>query len=207
LISRLRRQFNEPLDFLAEQLPPLSQFVPEEVFLNVAGPVNVLEAARQMIGNAREEVHVSLWAPELDDLQPALASAAERGTHVFGMLYSASAPLPPGTWLRHSYEEIVGRRIGGRMLSLVTDSPEALVARFPDGGDAAGVRTRNPVLTLVVSEYLHHDLVLQRAQINIGFDEWDRWWQADPELRGTILGRAFDKHHDEQSGGGLFWDE
>jgi hypothetical protein len=46
------------------------------------------------------------------------------------------------------------------------------------------------VLTLIVQEYLHHDLVLQRAQINIGFDEWDRWWQADPDLRTTILGTA-----------------
>jgi hypothetical protein len=29
--------------------------------------------------------------------------------------------------------------------------------------------------------------VLQRAQIAIGFGEWDRWWQADPELRGIII--------------------
>jgi hypothetical protein len=56
------------------------------------------------------------------------------------------------------------------------------------------VRTRNPVLTLIVSEYLHHDLVLQRAQIDIGFDEWDRWWLADPELRGQILGRALGRN-------------
>jgi len=23
-----------------------------------------------------------------------------------------------------------------------------------------------------------------------GFDEWDRWWQADPTVRAEILGRA-----------------
>ena len=49
------------------------------------------------------------------------------------------------------------------------------------------MRTRNPVLALIAREYLHHDLVLQRAQIAIGFGEWDRWWQADPELRGIII--------------------
>ena len=81
-------------------------------------------------------------------------------------------------------------RVGGRMLTLVTDSTEALVAHIPTKGDATAVRTGSPVLTLIVQEYLHHDLVLQRAQINIGFDEWDRWWQADPDLRTTILGRA-----------------
>ena len=49
------------------------------------------------------------------------------------------------------------------------------------------MRTRNPVLALIAREYLHHDLVLQRAQIAIGFGEWDQWWQADPELRGIII--------------------
>jgi hypothetical protein len=24
-------------------------------------------------------------------------------------------------------------------------------------------------------------------QLAIGFDEWDRWWQADPDLRTIIL--------------------
>ena len=78
------------------------------------------------------------------------------------------------------------------MLSLVVDGSEALIARFTDG-TAAGVRTRNPVLTLIVSEYLHHDIVLQRAQMSIGFDEWDRWWTADPELRAEILGEVMER--------------
>jgi hypothetical protein len=106
------------------------------------------------------------------------------------MLYSDDEQLPHGRWLRHSYEEIVANRIGGRMLTLVADSAEALIARVPRHGEASAVRTRSPVLTCIVQEYLHHDLVLQRAQINIGFDEWDRWWQADPDLRSTILGTA-----------------
>ena len=43
------------------------------------------------------------------------------------------------------------------------------------------------MLALITREYLHHDIVLQRAQIAIGLDEWDRWWQADPDLRTIIL--------------------
>ena len=50
---------------------------------------------------------------------------------------------------------------------------------MPDEGEANAVRSRNPVMTLIVREYLHHDSVLQRAQLMIGFDEWDRWWTAD----------------------------
>ena len=45
------------------------------------------------------------------------------------------------------------------------------------------------MLALIAQEYLHHDLVLQRAQLAIGFDEWDRWWQGDPDMRTIILAR------------------
>ena len=71
------------------------------------------------------------------------------------------------------------------------------VAHIPRLGQASAVRTRNPVLALVTQEYLHHDIVLQRAQLQIGFDEWDRWWQADPDLRTLILGRSLET--DERS--------
>ena len=83
------------------------------------------------------------------------------------------------------------------MLTLVSDVREALIARIPRRGDPSAVRTRSPVLTLIVQEYLHHDLVLQRAQINIGFDEWDRWWQADPDLRTVILGSTLQRGRDD----------
>jgi hypothetical protein len=103
------------------------------------------------------------------------------------MLYGAEEPPPVGSWLVHSYQQIVADRIGGRMLTVVADREEALIAHIPRRGEASAVRTRNPVLALIAQEYLHHDLVLQRAQLAIGFDEWDRWWQADPDLRSIIL--------------------
>ena len=190
LVDRLRRRFNEPLDYLAEKLPQLAEHVEDEVFLSVSGESTILDSARRLVSAAEEELNISLWESELDGLRAHIAAAAARGVRIFGMLYAATGDEPDGTWLRHSYEEIVGNRVGGRMLTLVADGAEALVARLRDDGGADGVRTRNPVLTLIVSEYLHHDLVLQRAQIDIGFDEWDRWWLADPELRGQILGRA-----------------
>ena len=190
LVARLRKHYNDPIDYLEQALPPLSTFEPSEAFLNVTGLAAIREAASSIIDAAGEDVHLSLWSEDLDALRRALETAHRRGVSIFGMLYSDDEELPAGRWLRHSYEEIVANRIGGRMLTLVADTSEALIARIPRRGDASAVRTRSPVLTLIVQEYLHHDLVLQRAQINIGFDEWDRWWQADPDLRSTILGTA-----------------
>jgi Cd2+/Zn2+-exporting ATPase len=193
LMARLRTRYNEPIDFLTDALPTLAAAPPaDEAFLTVTGLDSVREAARAILDSAQGAANLSLWREDADYLRDPLAAAVDRGVRVFGMLYGDESELPPGRWLHHSYEEIVLNRIGGRMLTLVADSAEALIARIPVLADATGVRTRSPVLTLIVQEYLHHDLVLQRAQINIGFDEWDRWWQADPDLRATILGSTLE---------------
>lgn len=189
VIARLRRRFVAPLDFLGEALPKLTAKQPPEPFLTVSGLPALLAGVRSILDDARAEIHISCWSEDLSEISDALAAADARGVKVFGMLYGEAMP-PPGSWLRHHYVDIVAGRVGGRFLALVADEREALIARMPRDGAATAVRSRNPVMTLIVQEYLHHDSIMQRAQIAIGFEQWDRWWQADPEARAEILGRV-----------------
>lgn len=190
LIKRFRAQFSEPLDYLEQSLPSLGAFVPSTEVLTVSGLDAILENSRYIVNRAQNEVFVSVWAEDLDDLRDALVQADTRGVNVFAMLYGEDSTLEVGSWLHHGYGEIVSERLQGRMLTVAADHEEALIAHIPRRGEATGVRTRNPVPTLVAQEYLHHDLVLRRAQISIGFDQWDAWWQADPDLRALFLGDA-----------------
>ncbi len=190
LIKRFRAQFSEPLDYLERSLPSLGAFVPSTEVLTVSGLDAILENSRYIVNRAQKEVFVSVWAEDLGDLRDALVQADTRGVSVFAMLYGEDSALEVGSWLHHGYGEIVSERLQGRMLTVAADHEEALIAHIPRRGEATGVRTRNPVLTLVAQEYLHHDLVLRRAQISIGFDQWDAWWQADPDLRALFLGDA-----------------
>jgi HTH-type transcriptional regulator, sugar sensing transcriptional regulator len=189
LVARLRKHYNEPLDFLGEELPKVQTAEPSEPFLTVPGISAMHDAALALIEGAQVEIHISCWQVELEALEGALTAAHDRGVRIFGMLYG-EADRPPGSWLQHHYEDIVADRVGGRLLALVADDREALIARVPNDGEANAVRSRNPVMTLIVKEYLHHDSVLQRAQLQFGSKEWDSWWTADPETRTEILGRA-----------------
>jgi predicted transcriptional regulator len=193
LMHRLRDDFEEPLDFLEKTLPGLATFEPAPEVLTVSGVEAIRENSRFIVGGAREELYISIWLDDIADLAEELTAAHERGVRIFGMFYGDELPFEAGSWLTHGYRQIVSDRIGGRLLTLVADGEEALVAHIPGRGAASAVRTRNPVLALITREYLHHDIVLQRAQIAIGLDEWDRWWQADPDLRTIILsGRPMD---------------
>jgi len=187
LMHRLRADFEEPLDYLETTLPTLVTFEPAAEVLTVSGVEAIRENSRFIVGGAREELYISIWVDDIGDLADELTIAHERGVRIFGMFYGDELPVGSGSWLTHGYRQIVSDRIGGRLLTLVADGEEALVAHIPRHGAASAVRTRNPVLALITREYLHHDIVLQRAQIAIGLDEWDRWWQADPDLRTIIL--------------------
>jgi sugar-specific transcriptional regulator TrmB len=187
LVHRFRGEFEEPIEYLEKTLPALAAFEPASEVLTVAGLDAIRENSRYIVDGAVEEVYVSVWSEDIAYLADELAAAHERGVRIFGMLYGTEQPLDIGSWLVHSYQQIVADRIGGRMLTVVADREEALIAHIPRHGEASAVRTRNPVLVLIGQEYLHHDLVLQRAQLAIGFDEWDRWWQADADLRTIIL--------------------
>jgi sugar-specific transcriptional regulator TrmB len=191
LIHRLRQEFGEPIDYLEQVLPGLAVFEPATEVLTVAGLDAIRENSSYIVDGAAGEIYLSVWADDVEYLTESLSAAAGRGVRIFGMLYGAEAPVV-GSWLTHSYQQIVADRIGGRMITLVADREEALIAHIPRSGPASAVRTRNPVLALIAQEYLHHDIVLQRAQFQIGFDEWDRWWQADPDLRTMILGRSLE---------------
>ena len=65
----MRKHYNDPLDFLAEELPRVQTIEPSEPFLTVAGPSATHEAARALIEAATDELHISCWESDLDALR------------------------------------------------------------------------------------------------------------------------------------------
>ena len=189
VLHKLRERFSKPLDYLEATLPTIVITEPEPDVLQVASRDAIIDHARVIIRNAKGELYLSLWSENLDPLRSDLAAADERGVRIFGMLYGQGT-LEVGWWQNHSYTGTVASRIGGRMLTLVADGSEALIAHMPERGDPSAVRTRNPVLCLVAEEYLIHDLTLQKAKTMTGYEEWDQWLRADEQVRALTVGRT-----------------
>jgi sugar-specific transcriptional regulator TrmB len=189
LIRRLRKQFMTPLDYLEEALPNLAVRGPDPEIVTISNWDVICDNARAIIDRAVEEIHISTWDENLDELRAALIAASDRGVKVFAMIYGEGT-LEVGSSQNHSYQEIVAARIGGHMLSIVVDGHEALIGHLPDHGEPSAIRTRSPVVCLMVDEYLRHDFVLQKAKAITGFDSWDRWWRSDADVRTLMLGSA-----------------
>lgn len=189
LLKRYREKYARPLEHLEAALPKLATQQPDPDVLQISGSESVLEHACAILDRASTEVFISLWAENLERLRPALAAADDRGVGLFTMIYG-NGELDVGTHLHHSYRDTIAKRIGGHMLTIVADGAEALIAHMPEVGGSMAVHTRNPVLCLLAEEYLRHDLILQKAKTMTGFEEWDRWLQADATVRSVMVGRA-----------------
>lgn len=189
LMHKLRERYMTPLDYLDMTLPTMVSGDPEPDIITVSSLDAIVDHARALVRGATEEIYLSMWAENVDALRQDLLDADARDVAIFGMLYGDEA-LDVGWWQRHSYLETVASRIGGRMLTLVADGSEALIAHMPERGDPSAVRTSNPVLCLVAEEYLIHDMTLQKAKTMTGYEEWDRWLRSDDRVRALTLGRT-----------------
>jgi HTH-type transcriptional regulator, sugar sensing transcriptional regulator len=189
LLHQLREQYTEPLEYLEEHLRNLTTTDPEPKILFVGGLEAMVEHARSIIRGCSETLYLSVWQEELDAVSDVILEAGRRNVQIAGMLYGPERP-EVGWWQCHSYQETVSSRTRGRMLTVVADGAEALIAHVPDSGSPSGVRTQNPVLVLVAEEYLVHDLTLQKAKTMTGYDEWDKWLRSDDQVRKLTLGRT-----------------
>ena len=191
LLHKLRERYTKPLNYLDEMLPTLGSGDPEPVVLQVESLDAIVDHARAIVRGAQTEIFLSIWEENVEPLLADLEGADARGVRIAGMFYGSGLRVPSmGWWQRHSYRETVASRIRGRMLTMVADGSQALIAHMPEQGNASAVRTSNPVLCLVAEEYLIHDLTLQKAKTMTGYDEWDEWLRSDDEVRSLTLGRT-----------------
>jgi HTH-type transcriptional regulator, sugar sensing transcriptional regulator len=189
LLYKLRERYSKPLAYLEETLPTLEVATPDPDILQLQGIEAIIDNARAIVRAARHELYLSIWEEFAELFVSDLEDADARGVRIAGMLYGGDTPSV-GWWQLHSYRETVASRIGGRMLTLVGDGGDALIAHVPDRGEASAVRTTSPVLTLVAEEYLIHDLTLQKAKTMTGYAEWDKQLRSDEELKKLTLGRT-----------------
>jgi sugar-specific transcriptional regulator TrmB len=102
LMHRLRDDYVEPLEYLEKTLPGLAAFELAAEVLTVTGLDAIRENSRFIVGDARNEIYISVWSDDIEHLADALRVAHRRGVRIFGMLYGEEIPVDAGSWLAHS---------------------------------------------------------------------------------------------------------
>ena len=200
VLERYRESMNHTLDHLEVELGHLTAFEVDEQVLSMRGELSVLARVREVIDSAHRELYLSLWSEELAPLRHALLDAYARQVRGHIMLYGPVADLEIPHVYHHAHADIVRGRIGGRLLVLVADGTQTVIARFAAASQVYGFSSQNRALALVAQEYLGHDIILECAKERMDRGTWDEWWKSRDDLVEIIIGHELSEHDDTALG-------
>lgn len=190
LMERLRRGMDHTLSYLESALSSLERTSEVDVIWHIRGHDPVLAEILSVIEHARSELWLSIWAPQIAPLTAAVQEAQRRGVRVFSVLFAApSAEL--GLTFHHDYmpPEVVKARMGGQLTIAARDAEEVVIAEFLDIASPWAVKTRDPALVLVATEYVRHDIMIDVIMREFGPERLDAIWRSNPDLVHVVTGR------------------
>ncbi|ALS28649.1 histidine kinase [Paenibacillus sp. 32O-W] len=88
--------------------------------------------------------------------------------------------------------EVVTERTGGRLTIVARDGEEVLIANFSDESATWAVKTCDPVLVLVATEYIRHDIMIEAITARLGPEKLDALWRNNPDLVHVMTGKRND---------------
>jgi len=120
----------------------------------------VLSTALDLIEGAGSSILVSLWDQELVVLKRPLESASARGCCVQVAVYGTTTLSGPQSYdLTLCGNSVLERLMGRRLSTIVVDRCRSLIAEFHQDGSVDAVCTSNPIIGLLVSEYIKSDVL------------------------------------------------
>ena len=160
LLTRLKDDYAQTAENLAEALRDWQPAEPESRFFNIDGQPNILDKVRELLREAKVEVCLNTSLP-LESWHDVLAARAARGVRCIVISAEPPAAVPPAI---EFYPLSVTPCVGMDRLMLVVDDRIALIAGNRHGGKLIGTFTENPVLVEIVAEHINHDLYLSKLQ-------------------------------------------
>lgn len=189
LLKRVRRNMDTTFDFLDKSLGSLEQAVDVNVISHINGYEPVMDEITSLIDGAKQELWISAWEPQTSAIQSHVQQAEERNVKVLSMVFG-NDDCQLGVTFHHDYmpPEVVKHRIGGKLTIIARDKEEVVIAFFLDNSTAWAVKTHDPALVLVATEFIRHDIMIEAITRHFGPAQLDTLWRNNPNLRYVVEG-------------------
>lgn len=189
-IDMLRNQFEQSFSYLAQKLPVLQQEREMDVIWHIRSDEQVLNEIENIISRTEDELWLSVWAPQVPAIKQAVERHLQEHVHVFSVLFGAPE-TNIGVTFHHDYitPEVVEERTRGHLTIVARDGREVLIANFSDKTTTWAVRTQDPVLVLVATEFIRHDIMVEKMTSRFGPEKLNELWRNSPELTHVMTGK------------------
>ncbi|MDM5154264.1 helix-turn-helix domain-containing protein [Bacillus sp. DX1.1] len=190
LMNRMRKDFEKSFDFLDQKLNCLEQERQVDVISHIRSDERILKEISNIIERAEEELWISVWEQQVFQLEALIQQKEQEGVHIFSVLFGAPH-TKIGTTFHHNYmtPDVVKERMGGHLTIVARDGKEVLIANFLDHSTSWAVTTYDPVLVLVATEYVRHDIMVEEITQEFGPNKLDALWRNNSDLVHVVTGK------------------
>jgi len=182
IIARFQQDYNRMLDLLKKRLGEIRQN--REAFnhyiWHLGDRGQILDKIREIVGESRRMIYLSIWKEELQEVEEVLRKAATRGVRMAIVLYGGYQ-AGFGVVYEHRLEEILLREMGERRLALAADDRIVLLGHFGNAGEAFATWTQNRGMVNLAKDYITHDIISLKLVK-----------QFEPQI-GEVFGRKWEK--------------
>ncbi|RXT15427.1 TrmB family transcriptional regulator [Ammoniphilus sp. CFH 90114] len=192
MLQRMRNNLENSMAFLETTLESLERKPDLEVIVHLDGEEQVLQEMTDVIGRTQEELWISVWEPQVERIKRAVEEQVSKEVSVYSIVFGGQDQR-----IRHTYHhnymppEVVQKRMGGQLTIVARDGEEVVIANFSDQSVPWAVKTKNPALVLVATEYVRHDIMIEEITREFGEEKLDQLWRNRPDLYQVVTGKRF----------------
>lgn len=184
LIVNQKRKNEETLSLLENELQTIEKPVEVNVIKHIEERMNIIRVMQKLIEEANEEVWLSAWEEELEELRPTAELKCKQGIPLYSLLFTKQETTSFGNAFYHrqytgSFEE---KRMGQRLTIVIQDNHEVLIASFINGQVPLAIQTTDPMLVLLAKEYIRHDMMMKVVTDTFGKEQIEALWKGNDLL-------------------------
>ncbi|WP_431026942.1 TrmB family transcriptional regulator [Lysinibacillus sp. LZ02] len=184
LVMNRRRQTEDTLTSLEKELQGIEKPVEVNVIKHIEGRKKIINAMQKLMLAAKEEIWLSAWEEELDELRTPALEQGEKGIKLYSMLFTNQETDSFGETFYHRRDTAVieESRMSKRLTIVIQDNQEVLIGGFVNGQIPQAIQTTEPMLVLLAKEYIRHDMMMKVVSDKVGGDMLNSLWQGDDLL-------------------------
>ncbi|MED4059701.1 TrmB family transcriptional regulator [Priestia megaterium] len=198
-IGRLRHEKTETFDYLQENLEQIQHPPEVHVISHIQERSAVIDRMNDLISKANQEVWLSVWDSELDEIEPYAKKATEANVQLYSLLFNCQPTNHFGRAFYHhpSTANIEEQRMNQRLTIVVCDDKEVMIAGFSKDMVPTAVHTQDPMLVLLAKEYIRHDIMMKVMSEHSSEEKMNKIWKGDSDLFYIVTNELLNKNNNK----------
>ncbi|MCK6619928.1 MAG: TrmB family transcriptional regulator [Calditrichaceae bacterium] len=169
LIELLENRYKSKIAEFYRGVSNLQVNLESENLWNITGYANLILKAREMVANAREEIYLSAWNREIQELKNELKAAVERGVKV--VLFSFTKTVNLGLVYCYNLEEKELEKAWDHKIILVRDREELLMGEANKEIPRKVAWTQNKAIVMIAANHIILDITLYGVRVGVDISE------------------------------------